>query len=772
MPLPTLLVKGSLSGSIGEKNENKVPIDYIIDRIKSKMYEYNHIKPTNVNDRIFIIRSETGSGKSTVLPAYVFRLLRGQRTSASVQLNTAGVICTQPKVLTAQSLAWDQAHDKNYPDLQLGTTVGYQSGPFNDKPMSGLIYSTAGILLMQFHKWEDAEIMEKYKFIIIDEAHERSLEIDCLLMYLKKFMLRNINNTKVPFVLLASATLPVEKYKSYFGISDDNIICVTGRAYPIKDMYMKNYTLDYYKTTVETVKKIHENNQTDNESEADILVFLPGKSEIDKIYIELTKLNFKYVTPESKIRPFKLLQIDGDGIRDQSLDYRMLKTDDRNALRVMSTDGRTLLNPIRRITLSTTVAETGITIETLKYVIDCGWDRTTETYFPGNYGGLITRPAPRSKIKQRKGRTGRKFPGIFYPMYMEETYNMLNEEQLPDIIKKGVESIFLSICYSVMNLETKKFRLSDFDLLDDPPTESLQDCLKKCLNFGFLTADDLSTSDAGEDIVYTLTETGNIVRQLNRYDLQQSQTLLSGYIYDVCILDLILITVLFDTSFSNIIYERDPTKAYTDPNYKFREQALRVCIPDFLMSVDHYSVTLEGTIKVGGAEPPDKLPAYTPLQHIDEPFFRTKILISDDFIETLMVFDKFMNKSIEFSGNIIKLADWCSANGIDVEGILAVADARDRVIDEVIEAGLNPFYNTKYKLADATVDTFMTRVIGIKKCIYAGLQYNLIKKSDGVYKTKPSKKVEHVIDLPVQFSPMQLSKLRDMGLTNLYRIML
>ena len=246
MPPPTLLVKGSLSGAIGEKNKHKVPIDYIIDRIKSKMYEYNRIKPTSVDDRIFIIRSETGSGKSTVLPAYVFRLLRGQYTGAKTQLSTAGVICTQPKILTAQALAWDQANDSNYPDLQLGITVGYQSGPFNDKPTSGLIYSTAGILLMQFQKWEDGDIMEKYKFIIIDEAHERSLEIDSLLMYLKKFMLRNITNPRLPFVLLASATLPVEKYKSYFGISDDNIIGVTGRAYPIKDIYMTNYTLDYY----------------------------------------------------------------------------------------------------------------------------------------------------------------------------------------------------------------------------------------------------------------------------------------------------------------------------------------------------------------------------------------------------------------------------------------------------------------------------------------------------------------------------------------------
>ena len=111
MPPPTLFVKGSLSGDIGEKNKHKIPIDYIIDRIKSKMYEYNRIKPTSVDDRIFIIRSETGSGKSTVLPAYVFRLLRGQYTGAKTQLSTAGVICTQPKVLTAEN-GWRQVYNR------------------------------------------------------------------------------------------------------------------------------------------------------------------------------------------------------------------------------------------------------------------------------------------------------------------------------------------------------------------------------------------------------------------------------------------------------------------------------------------------------------------------------------------------------------------------------------------------------------------------------------------------------------------------------------
>jgi hypothetical protein len=746
MPLPTLLVKGSLSGPIGEKNNDQIPIEYIINRIKSKMYEYNKIEPTCVDDRIFIIKSETGSGKSTVLPAYIFRLLRDQRSSEQSKLNTAGTICTQPKIMTAQTIAMDQSNDNdNYPDLNIGVTIGYQTGSFNDKPFSGLIYSTAGILLTQFKLLPDEDIMNKYKFIIIDEAHERSLEIDSLIMLLKKFMLRNITNRRCPFVMLASATLPIAKYQKYFGISDNNVIGVVGRAYPIKTTFMKNGTNDYYKSAFEIAKKIHEEHPEDPPDQADILIFLPGKGEINKIHTELTKLNLTYLKPGSAIRPFKLLEIDGIAIKSQSLDYKLIKTEDRKLLQLVCIDGKTMIDPIRRITLSTIVAETGLTIETLKYVIDCGWDRTSETYYPGNYRGLITRPAPKSKIKQRKGRAGRKFPGEFFPLYTHNVYEALNEEQLPDIITDGIEQVFLHVAHSIMNPKTNVFDLADIDMLDTPSSESMVDSIKKCLKFGFITAED------GDK--YILTETGNIVRKMRFIGLQQAQTILSGYINDVSIQDLAFIIALYDEN-EIILYQKEPRSSFPDPNYKNKEIALRASIPDYLVNVDiHKYGNHEGA---GDKE----LPEYTPLMASDEPFFRTKLLISDDFIEALLVFNRFVKELDNVDGNVEKLENWCSKNAIDMNGAIILAAMRDEIINELIVAGLNPYYNGQHQLSLTPAKLFLKRIIDIKKCIYNGLQYNTIRGKGGEYKTSTG----HEINVTPMFNQMQSSKIKEYGL--------
>lgn len=798
MPLPTLLVKGSLSGSNGEKNKDKIPIEYIIDRIKSKMYEYNKIKPSCVDDRIFIIKSETGSGKSTVLPAYIFRLLRDQRSSVQTKLNTAGTICTQPKILTAQTIARDQSDDNdNYPDLTIGVTIGYQTGPFNEKPFSGLIYSTAGILLTQFKMLDDDEITNKYKFIIIDEAHERSLEIDCLILLLKKFMLRNITNPRCPFVMLASATLPVEKYQKFFGIGDDNVIGVTGRAYPIKDFYMKHGTNNYYECATEIAKKIHEEHPDDHPDQADILVFLPGMAEITKVYTALTKLNLEYMKPGSKFRPFKLLKIDGQAIKTQSLDYQLIKTEDRKLLRLICTDGKTLIDPIRRITLSTIVAETGLTIETLKYVIDCGWDRTSETYYPGNYSGLLTRPAPRSKIKQRKGRCGRLFPGEFYPLYTHNVYKSLAEEQLPSIITDGIESVFLSVAHSIMDNKTNVFDLADIDMLDMPSSESMVDTLKKCLKFGYISrcreeaatagvaarldsavpAERLSLRenlDQGSEkylvvdkappakAKYTLTDLGDTVRKMRFLDFQQAQTILAGYTNGVSIQDLAFIVALYHEA-EVILYEKEPMKNFTDPNYKFKEMALKASIPHYLVNVDSTKYKMDSAFRPAAIAAADKVSGgveYTPMPSGDEPFFRTKLLISDDFIEALLVFSRFTIELENVNGDIEKLSKWCMAHGINMEGAIMLAGMRDEIISELVTAGLNPYYNSQHRLSETPPELFLTRIIGLKKCIYAGLQYNIIRGKKGVY-TTPTR---DSINISPMFSKDQFAKIANYGM--------
>ena len=555
MGKPTLLVAGNLAGCAGREHPDAVPIDYIIKRLKEKMPEFGGKNPQNLSDRAFIIRSETGSGKSTVLPAYLLRLLRSEKSEAAVRITGAGVICTQPRILTAQTLARDQALDnENYPDLVMGATIGYQTGPINEKPPSGLIYATAGTLLAQLRMMPDSDIMARYRFIVVDEAHERSLDIDSLLMRLKTFLKRNLGNPRLPFVLLASATLPVQKYARYFDLSPSNIIEVTGRAFGVTTFFPKVGTNNYPTEAVQVALEIHQAHQDDSPEKADILIFMPGAREIGVVVDALTKANWKFRSPGSKTAPFLLLKISREEILTQSKDYRLIKADPK-VLRVPSTDGREFLSPLRRIVVATVVAETGLTIETLKYVVDCGWSRSEEVYFPGGYRGIVTRPAPQSRIEQRKGRAGRKFPGEFYPLYTKNVYEKLASEQAPDIITEGVAPIFLDVVASTIESVAAKtktnaqvFRVEDIDMLDPPPVDALAAALEQAIAFGYL-----QEVSGGHE----LTRLGKIAGRFTYMGMSQVQTLMQGYLWRVSIRDLALIVALYEQR-DALIYHTPP----------------------------------------------------------------------------------------------------------------------------------------------------------------------------------------------------------------------
>ncbi len=129
MPLPTLLSPGSLIQPKGYEKET--PISYIVTWIKRHMPEYGPTR-AEMRDRVLIVRSRTGSGKSTVLPVYVLRILRDERTPRKTPYRGRNILCTQPRVLTAIDLATEQIGGApHYPDMIFGETVGYQTGPIS-----------------------------------------------------------------------------------------------------------------------------------------------------------------------------------------------------------------------------------------------------------------------------------------------------------------------------------------------------------------------------------------------------------------------------------------------------------------------------------------------------------------------------------------------------------------------------------------------------------------------------------------------------------------
>ena len=280
MPIPTLLIKGKmLPPSKANKKTIKLykehtPIEIIIRWFKERMYEFGG-KVSSPSDRILVIRAKTGSGKSTTLPVEIFRIFKPNSTT---EYSGPSILVTQPRVLTAQEIAKDIASSPDWAaDMVLGENIGYSTG--SGKLIAkggGLLYATIGTLLMQLRTPEAKDtIMKLYKFIILDEVHERSMEFDMTVMLMKKFINENYSNKRCPFLILTSATFDVEKYCKYFEISPKtNVMDVIGSVYPISESYLKSDSSNTVKTGVEIIKDIHEDRLNPMpEGENDILVF-------------------------------------------------------------------------------------------------------------------------------------------------------------------------------------------------------------------------------------------------------------------------------------------------------------------------------------------------------------------------------------------------------------------------------------------------------------------------------------------------------------------
>ena len=496
MSLPTLLVPGGLRlarGSADADTSKLIPLAYIQNWVRRRMPEFGG-QGGALADRILIVRAETGSGKSTVLPVGLFRLLRAEAAPARQRYRGPGVICTQPRVLTAISLAQSVSSGRNR-DIVLGETVGFQTGPARSEGSTGLTYATAGVLAVQLRMMTDGEMLDRYRFIIVDEAHERSLDSDMILMLLRYFYMRNAGDPRLPFLLLTSATIEPGRYAEYFGVGRENVVEVVGRSYPITTHWPAHACRDYTKAAAALAVQIHQQNGSDSPDRADILIFIPGQAESLAVVAGLVRLQRDLEGDRDRdnlerdregAAPFLILQINREVVIEQSDDYRLLFAPAAKLPRVR---GRA---PSRRIIVSTVVAETGITIDTLKYVIDTGWSRAVETYQPWGVTGLITRPAPQSRIHQRRGRAGRLFPGEFFPLYTEAVYNALDEMQLPDVFIGGGADIFLSMVAAQQRQkqgqgQLPEFRVEDMAMLDPPPVEALLGSIQLATALGFLS---------------------------------------------------------------------------------------------------------------------------------------------------------------------------------------------------------------------------------------------------------------------------------------------
>jgi len=704
MSLPTLLVPGSLKCA-GQVISGK-PIDYICEWVGSKLPDRGNVSYGNEN-RILIIHASTGSGKSTVIPVALVRMLRGVDTVSEYE--GPGIICTQPRVLTAISLAMDVSV-QNSPwnvDIVLGTTVGYSTGPRSVGVKSKLIYATIGILIVQFKRYTDEEIINKYKVIIVDEAHERSTDLDLLLLMLKNFYARNKRNPNTPILLFTSATIEAELFRSYFDLPPENLLEVEGRAYPIREHWPEVIENNYIEWAAKIVADILERDPVPSEMRTpknDILIFVPGAQECKMLYELLN--TFLDKNPHHGIL---LLTLNSDVVNQQLHDFKLVFTD---LYALQPVRGHKLR---RRVIVSTIVAETGLTINTLKHVIDCGWTRSKETYYPWGLTGLITRPSPQSRIKQRKGRVGRLFAGEYYPMYSRETYDQLLESQYPEIIINGMSSIFISTVAYQQDQQLfddkdndyviAEYSISESGLITPPNANIFINTQIMALSCGFISpraelpSNRSQTTEDTYYLGYGLTKLGRIAAKLDRIPIDIVRVLLAGYQYNVAMSDLLFIAALSYGTKEDLLLKRGRMKKSETYEITPRQHSVLHAAPKWLLK------KFEDLDRAGQITEISKL-------------------LADEFIEDLFICEAFVNVATDLD----KLTEYCEAGKIHFDNIMEVIRLRDEIADNMIGACLNPLSNNNRRLSVLQGEDFLNTLQLIKQCIGEGFRMNLLTR--------------------------------------------
>ena len=485
---PTLLEKGKIK--LYEYKEyskkyvdNLIGIDFISEYIKNLISR----TPETSGDRVIILKSATGSGKSTVIAPRLYKDI----TSHSKK----NIAITQPRVLTAIDISLGLPKYSTW--MTLDENLGYQTGNYKRLPAeNGVIFMTIGILVQQLNVMEIDDFIDKYQIIMIDEAHERDINIDSSISTLKLLLEDHWDNPNFPIILIMSATLDVNLFKNYFKTPAKNIIEVSGRQHTIHHNYVNNTVHNYIMYASYKSLHIHLNNPADlNDSVRDIIIFVDGMATINKVikYIEgynhklyhleqnegldlsqciekmkdfiNDRINVSFKAPlpvkyggneETKTQyPSYVLPIilNRQQFSKGDIEYRNLYSHIYSTtVPIYSFDKKTgkktfvgTKTPTRRIIIATNIAETGITIDTLKYCIENGFSINSE--FNPEYGiyGILSKPINLSGQKQRVGRVGRVAEGYSYTSYSKKTLECMNKSALSKFISDDITEVLLNI---------------------------------------------------------------------------------------------------------------------------------------------------------------------------------------------------------------------------------------------------------------------------------------------------------------------------------------
>lgn len=415
------------------------------------------------DNQVVVVVGETGSGKTTQTLQYLYEegLHLGEKQTGpnSCPQSSAQdgeeeetelqLICTQPRLIAAVSVAERVAQEVG---SRCGSVVGYRVR-FNDNtsPLTRILFATDGMMLKEFTRDPN---LSGVAAIMVDEAHERSLNTDILLGLLRDVIRRNPRIK----VIVASATIDSKRFSKFFNGAP--VFTVTGRTFPVDVFYSEEPVADYITESAQTAIGIH----ISKPLPGDILIFLPGQDAIETCVETLRE----YVAAaEGQIRPLLILPI-----------YSSLPPKEQARIYEPTPVGT------RKVVIATNIAETSITIDGVVYVVDCGLCKQ-DYYNPrAMVEELRVVPTSQASATQRTGRAGRTQRGECFRLFTVYTFkNELPPETVPEIMRCSLSAAVLQL--KALGVDN----LLQFDFVDSPSTEALERSLDHLYFLGAIKPD-------------------------------------------------------------------------------------------------------------------------------------------------------------------------------------------------------------------------------------------------------------------------------------------
>ncbi len=391
-----------------------------------------------------IVIGETGSGKTTQIPQFLYE--------AGIHKNHV-IACTQPRRVAAITVAQRVAAEKG---CHIGHLVGY-SVRFDDVTSSDtkIKYMTDGMLLREAIL---DPLLRKYSVVILDEAHERTIQTDVLFGVVKAAQRdRKRGGLLWLKIIVMSATMDVDHFSQYF--SQAPVLYIEGRQHTVEILYTRETQSDYLFASLVTVFQIHKQAPPNH----DILVFVTGQEEIESVVKSIKDIARDLQTDLPKLLVLPL--------------YASLAH--AQQLRVFSTTPK----GVRKVIVSTNIAETSVTIHGIKYIVDTGKVKAKSFKPSTGLDMLKVQWISKAQAWQRTGRAGRESTGTCYRLYSEAQFESLDMNTVPEIQRCNMSSVALQL------LAMGVSDIVNFDFMDKPSKESILKALEELMLLGAIEND-------------------------------------------------------------------------------------------------------------------------------------------------------------------------------------------------------------------------------------------------------------------------------------------